>query len=75
MEARNRGVMNVSVLTYLEREGAKSHDPVVDQVASALVELGHSPTILGVHADIRKLVDGLTQPRPDIVFNLMASST
>lgn len=63
--------MNVTVLTYLEREGAKSHDPVVDQVAAALTERGHTPTILGVHADIQKLVDGLTQPRPDIVFNLM----
>jgi D-alanine-D-alanine ligase len=63
--------MNVTVLTYLEKEGAKSHDGVVDQVAAALTEKGHTATVLGVHADINKLVQGLTQPRPDMVFNLM----
>ncbi len=63
--------MNVTVLTYLEKEDAKSHDLVVDQVAAAVTQLGHQAKVLGVHADIRKLVDGLTQPRPDLVFNLM----
>lgn len=63
--------MNVTVLTYLEKEGARSHDPVVDQVCAALTEKGHTPTVLGVHSDIIKLVNGLSQPRPDMVFNLM----
>ena len=63
--------MNVTILTYLEREGATKYDVVVDQVAGALTDKGHTPSILGVHADINKLVAGLTQPRPDIVFNLM----
>lgn len=63
--------LNITVLTYLEKEDAKSYDHVVDQVVGALNERGHQTTILGVHADIRKLVDGLTQPRPDLVFNLM----
>lgn len=63
--------MNVTVLTHLEKEGAKSHDIVVDQVAAALSEKGHQATVLAVHADIQKLIAGLTQPRPDLVFNLM----
>lgn len=63
--------MNVTVLTYLEREDAKACDVVVDQVSAALTEKGHKPTVLAVHSDINKLVAGLTQPRPDIVFNLM----
>jgi D-alanine-D-alanine ligase len=66
-----QSLMNITVLTHLEKEGSRSHDVVVDQVAAALTEKGHQPTILGVHADIQKLITGLTQPRPDLVFNLM----
>src|SRR5690554_4340647 len=51
--------MRITVLTHLEREGDdKSYDVVVDQVAQALRSLGHDTAIVGVHADIRKLIDG-----------------
>lgn len=63
--------MNITVLTHLEKETSRTHDVVVDQVAAALRERGHEATILGVHGDIQKLITGLTQPRPDLVFNLM----
>lgn len=63
--------MNITVLTHLEKETSRTHDVVVDQVAAALRERGHEATILGVHGDIQKLVTGLTQPRPELVFNLM----
>lgn len=63
--------MKITILTYLESEGAREHDIVVDQVAEALRELGHTPSILGVHGDVRKLVNGLARRKPDLVFNLM----
>ncbi len=63
--------MNITVLTHLEKEGDKEHDVVVDQVALALRKNKHKVSILGVHADIKKLINGLTRRKPDLVFNLM----
>src|SRR5438874_7447697 len=63
--------MNVTVLTYLERENAREYDPVVRQVARALRRGGHRPSVFGVHGDVRKLIGGLRRRRPDLVFNLM----
>ena len=63
--------MNITVLTHLEKEGDKEHDVVVDQVARALRKNKHKVSILGIHADIKKLIGGLTRRKPDLVFNLM----
>ena len=63
--------MRITILTYLEREGADEHDVVVDQVASALKANGHSPSVLGVHGDVSKLVAGIKRRKPDLVFNLL----
>jgi D-alanine-D-alanine ligase len=63
--------MNITILTHLEREGARQHDVVVDQVAAALKKLGHKPSVLGTHADIGKLVRGVRRRKPDLLFNLM----
>jgi D-alanine-D-alanine ligase len=63
--------MRITVLTYLEREGDKTHDAVVDQVAGALRQGGHTVSVLGVHGDLRRLTAGLARRRPDLVFNLM----
>lgn len=65
--------MNITVLTYLDdpNEDSKDYDPVVPQVARALRRLGHRVSILGVHADVKRLITGLTRRKPDLVFNLM----
>jgi D-alanine-D-alanine ligase len=63
--------MNICVLTYLESERARTYDVVVDHVSEALKSLGHEVRILAIHGDIDRLLDGLTKPRPDLVFNLM----
>ena len=63
--------MNITVLTYLEHEGDKKHDVVVDQVAKALKKNKHKVSVLGVHGDIAKLRLGLMRRKPDLVFNLM----
>jgi D-alanine-D-alanine ligase len=63
--------MKITILTYLEQEGSRIHDVVVDQVAGALRRGGHTPSILGVHGDVRKLVNGLSRRKPDLVFNLL----
>ncbi len=63
--------MNITVLTYLEHEDDKKHDPVVDQIARALKQRKHKVSILGVHGDIAKLRTGLMRRKPDLVFNLM----
>jgi D-alanine-D-alanine ligase len=70
-EPDREGRMNVTILTYLEQENAAEHDVVVDQVAKALRQGGHKPSILGVHGDIGKLVRGVRRRKPDLVFNLM----
>jgi D-alanine-D-alanine ligase len=63
--------MRISVLTYLESERARKTDIVVDHVVAALKELGHEVTVLAIHGDINRLLDGLLNPRPDLVFNIM----
>jgi len=63
--------MKITIITYLESETAKNHDIVVDQVTKALKANKHSPSILGVHGDVKKLISGLSRRKPDLVFNLM----
>jgi D-alanine-D-alanine ligase len=63
--------MNITILTYLEAEDAKEHDVVVDQVAEALRQGGHKPSVLGVHGDVKKLINGLGRRKPALVFNLL----
>ena len=63
--------MNVTVLTYLEREGAETYDAVVDQVAQALRKRKHKVKILGVHGDVQALIAGIRRQKPQLVFNLM----
>src|SRR5690348_15325288 len=66
-----RGIMKITILTYLDKEGDRAHDVVVDQVTAALKETGHQVSILGIHGDVKKLVSGLTRRKPDLIFNLM----
>lgn len=63
--------MRITVLTYVEDERTKELDPVVRQVARALERLGHKASILAVHGDVRRLIDGLRRRKPDLVFNLL----
>src|SRR5215210_19063 len=65
--------MKITVLTYLdsEDENSKDYEAVVPQVAKALRTLGHRVSILGVHADVKRLIAGLSRRKPDLVFNLM----
>jgi D-alanine-D-alanine ligase len=63
--------MKITVLAYLEHEGNQKPDVVADQVVDALRQGKHTASILGVHGDVRKLIDGLSRRKPDVVFNLM----
>jgi D-alanine-D-alanine ligase len=63
--------MRITVLTYIESEKARKRDPVVDQVLAALLAAGHDADVLGVHGDVHKLIGGLEEKRPELVFNLM----
>ncbi len=63
--------MKVTILTYVSSEASKEYDVVVDQVAQALREGGHTPTVLGVHDDLGKLIGRLKRLKPDLVFNLL----
>ena len=40
-------------------------------MAKALKNLKHTPSILGVHDDVRNLISGLARRKPSLVFNLM----
>lgn len=46
------------------------HDEVIEQVADALVVGGHEVMLLGIYNDLRRLIDGLEEQKPDLVFNL-----
>jgi D-alanine-D-alanine ligase len=63
--------VKIVILTHLETEASHEHDPVVDQVARALRKNRHKTSILGVHGDLKKLINGLSRRKPDLVFNLM----
>jgi D-alanine-D-alanine ligase len=63
--------MKITVLTHLEKEDSRTLDPAVRQVADALTTGGHAVSILAVHDEVDKLVKGLSDPAPDLVFNLM----
>ena len=63
--------MKITIITYLDKEDAKEHDVVVDQVAAALKARKHKPSILGAHGDVKKLINGLGRRKPDLVYNLM----
>jgi D-alanine-D-alanine ligase len=65
--------MKITVLTGLEDKNATTYDAVVEQVADALRESGHEVSILGIWDDLRKLIDGLEERKPDLVFNLLES--
>jgi len=63
--------LRVSVLFYEEHgKATPTHDEVVEQVAEALAATGHHPLLLGIHDDLRELIDKLAQQKPDLVFNL-----
>jgi D-alanine-D-alanine ligase len=63
--------MKITIPCYLEKEGSREHDVVVDQVAAALRKLGHRPSVLGVHADVGKLISGIRRRKPHLIFNLV----
>jgi D-alanine-D-alanine ligase len=63
--------MRITVLTHLEREGHRTYDVVVGQVARALRHHKHRVSVLGIHGDIKKLLVGLARRKPELMFNLM----
>jgi D-alanine-D-alanine ligase len=63
--------MRITILTHVEKEGDRTYDVAIDQVADALRQNKHKVSVLGIHGDIRKLMAGLARRKPDLVFNLM----
>jgi D-alanine-D-alanine ligase len=63
--------MKITILTYADKEGSTEHDVVVDQVARALRTNGHKVSAFAVHDDVKKLLNGLSRRKPDLVFNLL----
>lgn len=64
--------MRITVLTYVDGgERSTEYDPVVMQVVRALRRQGHKVAILGIHADVKRVIAGLQRRHPDLVFNLV----
>ena len=63
--------MKILVLTHVEKEGSEKVDAVVPQVAQALAEGDHSVEVLAIHGEVERLVQGVRENAPDLVFNLM----
>lgn len=63
--------LKISVLFSEDREDHQTtHDEVVDEIANALTENGHKVSLLGIHSDVRELLDKLDDQKPDLVFNV-----
>jgi D-alanine-D-alanine ligase len=62
--------MKIAILAYLENRRAEP-DPVIDQVAQALKQLGHNVSICGIHDELARLIRTLSRNKIDLVFNLM----
>lgn len=63
--------MDITILTYLEKEGGPITDASVAHIEEALKASKHKVSILGVHGKLADLIDGLAERKPDLVFNLM----
>jgi D-alanine-D-alanine ligase len=63
--------MKVTILTYVDRERSRGYDAVVDQVAAALAQRGHKPSVLAIHKDLQRLLTAIGRQKPDLIFNLM----
>src|ERR1043166_9229036 len=63
--------MNITILTYLEKEGGPITDASVAHIEEALHASKHKVSVLGVHGKLPDLIDGLAERKPDLVFNLM----
>jgi D-alanine-D-alanine ligase len=68
---RQQWHMNITILTYLEKEGGPVTDASVAHIEEALRASKHNVSILGIHGKIHELIDGLAERKPDLVFNLM----
>jgi D-alanine-D-alanine ligase len=64
--------LKISVLAYRERN-SDDVDVAIRQVLEALERVGHRTALLEIHSDVSKLVSGLGQQRPELVFNLVES--
>lgn len=60
--------LKISVLHYQPK--GDPVDPVVEHVARALKELGHTPTLVGVHDRVSDLLLQLEKAGGDLVFNV-----
>ncbi|GAC1516861.1 MAG: ATP-grasp domain-containing protein [Gemmatimonadaceae bacterium] len=64
--------MRVALLHTQDAAGPPA-DPVLDQLADALISQGHEATPLAVDADIEPVTTALRAQRPELVFNLAES--
>ena len=62
--------MRITVLAYQEPD-EQNPDIVVPQVAEALSQLGHTVSIFAITEDVGKLVAGVRDQTPELIFNLV----
>jgi D-alanine-D-alanine ligase len=60
--------MRIAVLHY--QPSGEPVDPVVENIAQALSELGHTPIPVGVHDRVFDLLHAIDEARADLVFNV-----
>lgn len=60
--------LKIAVLHY--QPAGDPMDPVVEHVAAALQELGHTPVTVGVHDRVFDLLNELDKTHADLVFNV-----
>jgi len=60
--------LKIAILHYQPANEAR--DPVVEQIAAALREHGHTPSTIGVDESVRDLIDQIRRGEFDLVFNV-----
>ena len=59
--------MKITIVVHNYHDASQEYDIVVAQVARALRKNGNSVNILGVRADLKKLISGLNRRKPDLI--------
>ncbi len=61
----------ILILFYQEYpKGRPSRDEVVDQIKKVLLDLNYAVVLLPINRSIERITNGITQEKPDLVFNL-----
>lgn len=70
--SRAKPKIKILILFYQEYPSKKpKHDAVIDQIKNALLNLNYNVILLPVNQSIARIINGIKQEKPDLIFNLI----